>query len=526
MTPSMNRSRLTLDRRSFLLGCAAAGLSGCTVASARPPEADRTIEFPLVIRGGRVVDPSQELDMSVDLAIDDTRVAAIGPNLRGRIILDAAGCIVAPGFVDLHSHAQTVSGHRLQAFDGVTTTLELEAGAMPVAGAYGRASVEGRPLNYGYSASWAGARIRVIAGDQGNQQSAMARFADPAWQREATAAEEDRILGMLETELDAGALGVGVLVGYAPSTSLGEYLRVARLAAARRVPTYSHVRDLIEVSPDTRMDGAEELVRAAAETGAHMHFCHVNSSSGRRVDRVLALVDRVRREGAVVTTEAYPYGAGMTGIGAVFLAPERLAARGLRPTDIVYLPTNERVRDAEHLRRLRAADPAGRCVVHLLDETKPADAAVLRASLFHEDTIVASDAIAPIGIVPGAQWTWPLPPSARTHPRTAGTFARSFRRLVGEGKVSILEFVRRASLLPARVIATAAGGGLRKGTLTVGADADVVVFDPDVFHDRATYEASTQLSAGVRHLLVGGESVIRDGTLAEQARPGRPVRRV
>ncbi len=71
----------------------------------------------------------------------------------------------------------------------------------------------------------------------------LARFADPAWQREATAAEED--LGLLEGELAAGALGIGVLVGYAPGTSLGEYLRVARLAAASRVPTYTRARDLV-----------------------------------------------------------------------------------------------------------------------------------------------------------------------------------------------------------------------------------------------------------------------------------------
>src|SRR5678815_4990462 len=230
-----------IDRRGFLL--LTFGLSGCSAAS------QRVSEFPLVIRGGRVIDPDQGLDMSTDLAIDGTRVAAIGPKLRGRVALDAVGCVVAPGFLDLHSHAQTVSAHRLQAFDGVTTTLELEAGAFPVAAAYGRASVEGRPLNYGYSASWAGARIEAFAGDRGRGQAMMTRLPDPAWQREATAAEEDRILGMLETELDAGGLGIGVLLGYAPGTSRGEYLRVARLAAARRVPTYTHVRDLIEVNP-------------------------------------------------------------------------------------------------------------------------------------------------------------------------------------------------------------------------------------------------------------------------------------
>ena len=88
----------------------------------------------------------------------------------------------------------------------------------------------------------------------------LSHFADPAWQREATAAEEDRIVGLLEAELSEGSLGIGVLVGYAPGTSLGEYLRVARLAASSRVPTYTHARDLVDFAPDARMDGAEELV--------------------------------------------------------------------------------------------------------------------------------------------------------------------------------------------------------------------------------------------------------------------------
>jgi N-acyl-D-aspartate/D-glutamate deacylase len=481
----------------------------------------------VVIRGGRVIDPGQGLDTWADVAIDGGVVAAVGGAPRGGVVLDATGCVVAPGFVDLHSHAQSVGGHRLQAFDGVTTTLELEAGATPVADAYARAAAEGRPLNYGYSASWAAARMEVLAGHRGDGRAAtmLSHLADPAWQREATAAEEDRILGLLEAQLDAGALGIGVLVGYAPGTSVGEYLRVARLAAARGVPTFTHARDLVDFAPDARMDGAEELVRAAAETGAHMHYCHVNSTSLRHIDRVLALVDRVRREGAAVTTEAYPYGAGMTGIGAAFLAPERLAERRLRPTDLVYAPTNERVRDAEHLRHLRATDPGGLCIVHFLDETRPADATVMRRALVHDDTMVASDAMPLTWRGPARDEAWPLPPGALTHPRTAGTFARSFRRLVGEGTLTIAEFLRRASLLPAEVLTAAAGGTARKGTLGVGAGADVVVFEPDTFGDRATYDASTQPSAGVRHLLVGGELVIHDGALVLGARPGRPVRR-
>ena len=96
-----------------------------------------------------VIDPGQGLDSSVDLTIDNGAIAAVGLDLHGRLVLDPTGCVVAPGFIDLHSHAQSVAGHRLQAFDGVTTTLELEAGAIPVAAAYSRAQAEGRPLNYG-----------------------------------------------------------------------------------------------------------------------------------------------------------------------------------------------------------------------------------------------------------------------------------------------------------------------------------------------------------------------------------------
>src|SRR5262249_12895619 len=243
----------------------------------------------------------------------------------------------------------------------------------------------------------------------------------------------------LESELVAGGLGIGVLLGYAPGTGTHEYLRVARLAAARRVPTFTHARALVGGAHRDRPDGAEELVRTAGETGAHMHYCHVNSTSGRSIDRVLALVDRVRREGATVTTEAYPYGAGMTGVGAAFLAPERLAEAGLRPTDIVSMPRNERVRDAEHLRQLRAADPGRLCIIHFRDERKPADVAVMRASLIHVDTMVASDAILLSGPGGAGPPSWPLPPDTITHPRSAGTFARAYRYLVEESTLSLSE---------------------------------------------------------------------------------------
>ncbi len=481
----------------------------------------------LVVRGGRLVDPSSGRDEVIDIALSGGRVAAVGPGLAGDAILDATGCVVAPGFVDLHSHAQDLPGHRLAALDGVTTALDLESGVAPIEAVYARAAAEGRPLNYGYSAPWAAARMQVLAGVPRDATigSMLAHLGDPSWSRPADAGEVQQILDLLQADLAAGALGIGVIVGYAQASDPSEYLAVARLAAERGVPTYTHARDLVDTTPEVRVDGAEEVVRAAAETGAHMHYCHVNSTSFQHVDRVLGLVDRVRAEGSVVSTEAYPYGAGMTGIGAEFLAPERLAARGMTAQSLVYAPTGETVADDQRLLELRAKDPGGLVIVHMLDEAEPADVRLLLRSLAFTDACIASDAMPLTWQGPPDPTAWPLPPSAFTHPRSAGTFAKSYRLLVGEhGLMDVTEFVRRASCNPAAVVAAATSGSVQKGTLAVGADADVVVFDPAEYRDQATYLACTRPSTGVRHLVVAGSPVVRDGVLDLDARPGRPVR--
>ena len=108
----------------------------------------------MVLRGGRVIDPGAGLDVVTDVLVQDGVVAGVGDGLVGSSILDVSGLVVGPGFVDLHSHVHSVAGHRLQALDGVTTALDLEAGVMPVARGYAEAALEGRPLNYGFSASW------------------------------------------------------------------------------------------------------------------------------------------------------------------------------------------------------------------------------------------------------------------------------------------------------------------------------------------------------------------------------------
>jgi N-acyl-D-aspartate/D-glutamate deacylase len=483
----------------------------------------------LVLRGGRVIDPESGRDEISDVAVAGDRVVEIGNGLApAPVELDVTGQVVTAGFIDLHSHVNGIAGLRLQSLDGVTTALELEAGVSPVDAAYRQAGTEGRPVNFGFATSWALARMEAIAGVHldGRLATFLANIASPAWQQPATKPQITAMLDRLSADLADGALGIGILVGYAPGTEPAEYVRVAGLAAAAGVPTYTHARDLIEIVPGAAIDGPEEIVRAAAETGAQMHYCHLNSTSQRHVDRVLGLVGRAQRAGARVTTEAYPYGSGMTGIGAVFLSPERLAERGLTPQSLTYAPTGEQVASADRLRELRATDPGGLVVIRLLDEDDPADLRLLMRSLTYPDAIVASDAM-PLtwaGAAPDPM-DWPLRADAVTHPRTAGTFCRALRMLAGPGgPLGLTETLRRCSLLPAQLLQDRVPAMRRKGRLQPGCDADIVVFDPATVSDQATYSLSTRPSAGIRHVLVNGTLVVADSRIVTDVLPGRPVR--
>lgn len=486
----------------------------------------------VLLRGGRVVDPGAGRDEVADLLVTDGRVAAVGPDVAQPdddcAVVDATGLIVGPGFVDLHSHVNSIAGQRLQAMDGVTTALELEAGLLPVERAYAKSAAEGRPLNYGYSASWGAARAEVLSGvtAEADLVRTLSVLGDPAWQQSSTPAQLQAWIGRLESELADGALGIGILQGYAPRTAPAEFRAVADLAARAGAPTFTHVREISESDPTTPIDGSTEIAQVAMESGGQMHHCHVNSTSRRHIDRVLGTLEQAQSAGAKLTIEAYPYGAGSTGIGAAFLDPERLPSWDMTPSDVVLLPSGERIRDAAHLRQVRAEAPGTLCVVEYLNEENPADRALLQRSLAFPDSIVASDAMHvmwPDGSTDTREW--PLPPGGSTHPRTSGTFARSLRTMVREeGAWTWLEAFRRCSYLPARVLDEVAPSIRAKGHLGIGADADIVVIDPVRITDAATYLDSTRPSVGVETLLVHGEFVVRGGEIVTDAYPGRGVR--
>lgn len=478
----------------------------------------------IVLTGGRVIDPETGLDGIRNVGITKGSITAVTHDtLRGIKLIDATGLVIAPGWIDLHSHAQSVAGGRLQARDGVTTALDLEGGLSGVAAHYERAANEGRAINYGYSTSWQQARMAEVAGiTTGELVDVLTHFGNPAWKATASPRQISAMVARLGQDLDDGAIGLGLLIGYAPRVDSSEYLRMAQLAADTGTATFTHARDLVEDVPDAVIDGAEEIVHAAQETGARSHYCHINSTSLWHIDRVHQLIERAQTE---ITTEAYPYGAGATSISADFLSPDRLHERRLTPQSIVYTPTGQRVTDDIMLAELQQNDPGAVAIVHYLNEAEPLDQAVLDRALLFPGTVIGSDAM-PL-IWPEERrdpYAWP-PSGVTVHPRGAGTFSRFLRRYVRElGSISLTEAVSRCSLGPARVLESFVPAMRRKGRVQPGCDADLVVFNPEVVTDRATYGAGTLPSTGYAYVFVGGQVIVEHDRLRLDVLPGRPVK--
>jgi N-acyl-D-aspartate/D-glutamate deacylase len=485
--------RIHLSLLSILLG----SMLLCTFATAQ--------QYGIVLEGGRVMDPETGLDAVRNVGIQDGKIARISAEpLSGRRTIHVAGLVVAPGFIDLHQHGQELASQRVKAFDGVTTVLEMEIGVADVTKFLN--SKEGHSLiNYGTTASHVAARSLIFgtpigAGEASSEAgiSGILPKSGPATEEHATPDQIRRIEQRLRDEIDAGALGIGMGIQYTPGATRLEVIDMFRLAAERKLPVYTHIRSFGRIEPGSAIEAIEEVIGAAAITGAPLHIVHINSTCLRDTMECLSMVEGARARGLDVTTEAYPYIAGMTQLNSAVFNPGWRERLGIDYKDLVLPNTGEHL-TKQRFEELHKSSEAQDVLIfansqEMIDKTIP-----------NPLIMIASD-------------------GAQGHPRNAGTFSRILAQYVREKKsLSLMEALRKMSLMPAQMLEQSTPNARRKGRLQEGADADIVVFDPQTISDRATFEKPMEPSVGVHELLVGGTLLIDDGKMVPDIYPGRAI---
>jgi N-acyl-D-aspartate/D-glutamate deacylase len=392
----------------------------------------------------------------------------------------------------------------VKAFDGVTTALEMEIGVADVASFLEQK--DGHSLiNYGTAASHAAARALVfgaplptgVIGPRAGIPEILPK-SGPATNQPATTEQIEAIRERLRAQLDAGGLAIGMGIQYTPGATRLEVIDMFRLASERGVPVYTHVRSFGASEPGSDIESVSEVIGAAAISGASLHIVHINSTCLRDAIECLSLVAGARARGLDVTTEAYPYIAGMTLINSALFNPGWREKLGIEYSALQIPDTGERLTKERFEELHNSSKPQG---VLMFANTQE----VVDKVIPHPLVMIASD-------------------GAEGHPRNAGTYSRVLAQYVREkGSITLMDAIRKMSLMPAQRLEKSTPAGRAKGRLQEGADADVVVFDPQTVADRATYQAPMEASTGMQFVIVGGTVLIDHGTLVPNAFPGKAL---
>ena len=453
--------------------------------------------FDTVILHGRVMDPESGLDSVRNVAIRTGKIAAISEApLQGHTTVDAKGLVVAPGFIDLHEHGQEPRNYQFQARDGVTTSLELELGTEDVEKWY--AQREGKSLiNFGVSVGHIRVRMKVL----GDPLNFMLPTADAA-HRAATPEELATITQEIDNGFRQGALAEGMGVNYTSAATHWEIVEAFKVAAKYGASVHVHLRYGGLQEPRTGLAALEEVLAAAAATGAPLHVVHITSSGLKYTPELIAMVEGAQHHGLDVTTECYPYTAGSTELQSAIFDPGWQENMGITYKDLQWAATGERL-TAETFEKYRKQ--GGIVVIHSI----PSDAA--RAAVANPMVMIASD---------GLPITGP-----KVHPRGQATFSRVLGYYVRDEKaLDLMTALRKMTLMPARRLEKRAPVFQNKGRIRVGADADLTLFDPQRVVDKATYDEPLQYSEGIPFVLVNGVLVVKNSQVVEGVFPGRAAR--
>jgi dihydroorotase len=307
---------------------------------------------------------------------------------------------------------------------------------------------------------------------------------------------------LIEAGMKQGALAEGMGINYTPGASRWEIVEMFRIAAKYNAPVHVHLRYAGLIEPETGLNAIEEVIAAAAVTGAPLHVVHITSMGLKHTPELIAMVEGAQKRGLDVTTECYPYTAASTGLHTAVFDPGWQQRMGITYKDVQWAATGERL-TAESFEKYRKE--GGPVVFYII----PEEAA--RTAVANPRVMVASDGMPIAG--------------AKVHPRGQGTYSRVLGHYVRDEKaLDLMTALRKMTLMPAQRLEKRAAMFKDKGRIRLGSDADITVFDPKRVTDRATYEEPLQYSEGIQFVLVNGVPVVKDGQLVEGVFPGRAAR--
>jgi hypothetical protein len=489
-------------------------------------------EFDLVISGGRVIDPESGLDGVRNIGVRGGLIAAVSVDpLQGRASIDAQGHVVAPGFIDCHVHTVDLPfSQKIMLRGGVTTQLDLEAGAYPVDRFYNR--LEGKSqANYGATVNTMAAREKVFRPGYESVTGILTTdvfakdehvMVDMQWSTVVpNESQIGQIVQIIEEGLQQGALGVGVPVGYmTEGVTSAETSAWQRLAGAYGRATYVHGRFSSQRAPVTGVLGFEEMIANAAAYGGGVYFHHMHQQALADTTRALAMFDEANARGVPVVGEIYPYNYGASIVGADYLKPDNYGPNmGRSYGDIIETATLKPL-TKDRYDELMESNPQTSIMFYAATDDDTT------AGLLHPSTVVGSDAFCLTVSKTGAlarDWDTPYD-AVQGHPRAAGTAARVLRGARENSQLSLNDAVSKmtyqvASFLERNGVPQMAA----KGRVQVGADADVVVFDPDTVTDNATMQQAGLPATGIPYVVVNGTVVVEDSEVLP-VYPGTPIR--
>ena len=492
--------------------------------------------FDVLIINGRVLDGSGNPWMRANIGIRDDRIAAIGrlPGASATTVIDARSRTVAPGFIDVHSHAldaltrAELREARALLAQGVTTLVGNPDGGGPVDLKAQAAALEadgGPGVNAALLIGHASVRRAVIGG--GNKQP--------------TAEELDRMRALVRQAVADGAFGLSSGLFYTPGrfAKIEEVIVLAREAGGVYA---SHIRD--EGNYDAGVVASvDEVIRVAEEAGVRgivTHMKCLGPDSWGMSTELVSRMDAARARGVELFADQYPYAASSTSLAAAIMpgesdegAREALAGAESRAKFLAVLKENIRRRGGAASIVIASGRGATGLAGLSLDDiaktrgTSPEQAAadiVLAGGASIVSHNMSEDDVATIMRQP---WTMAssdggltLPAAGRPHPRNNGAFARRLAHYVRDKRViSLDEAVRSATGLPARVFGLSGRGELRDGAF-----ADIIVFDLAKVVDRATYDSPHEIATGMDWVLVNGRVAVKDGAFTA-VRAGRVLKR-